>query len=110
MMPCLLPTVASPVVWGDRVYLVTAISGDAKQTFRTGLYGDTDPVIDNSPHVWKVYALDRKTARQGVPRTKRHPKSSQASPSPVTNGKVVIAYFGSEGLYAYSVEGKLLWT
>src|SRR4030095_3660979 len=33
----------------------------------------------------------------------------QASPSPVTNGSVVVAYFGSEGLYAYSAEGKLLW-
>src|SRR5207249_7494746 len=48
-------------------------------------------------------------ARQGAPKTKRHPKSSQASPTPVTDGKVVVAYFGSEGLYAYTVEGKLLW-
>ncbi len=110
-------SVASPVVWGDRVYLVTAISGDSKQSFRTGLYGDTDSVTDNTPHSWKVYALDAKsgkivweqTAHQGLPRTKRHPKSSQASPSPVTNGKVVVAYFGSEGLYAYSTEGKLIW-
>ena len=109
---------SSPIAWGDRVYVTTAISSDAKQTFRTGLYGDTDPVNDSSPHRWKVLALDRKTgkilwdrtAHEGVPKTKRHPKSSQASPSPVTDGKVVIAYFGSEGLYAYSTEGKLLWT
>jgi outer membrane protein assembly factor BamB len=109
---------SSPVVWGDRVFVTTAISSDPKQAFRTGLYGDTDPVNDSSPHKWKVLALDKKTgkilweqtAHEGVPKTKRHPKSSQASPSPATDGKVVIAYFGSEGLYAYSVEGKLLWS
>jgi len=110
-------SVSSPVVWGDRVFVATAISSDPKQTLRTGLFGDTDSVNDSSPHQWKLLALDKKTgkilweqtARQGAPKTKRHPKSSQASPTPVTDGKVVVAYFGSEGLYAYTVEGKLLW-
>ncbi len=108
---------SSPIVWGDRVYITTAISSDAKQTFRTGLYGDTDSVNDSSAHKWKLLALDKKTgkilweqtAHEGIPKTKRHPKSSQASPSPATDGKVVVAYFGSEGLYVYSTEGKLLW-
>jgi outer membrane protein assembly factor BamB len=110
-------SVSSPVVWGDRIFLTTAVSGDPQQSFRVGLYGDTDPVKDSSPHQWKVLALDRKTGRilweqtahQGVPKTKRHPKSSQASPTPATDGKVIVAWFGSEGLYAYSVDGKLLW-
>ncbi|MCC6392933.1 MAG: PQQ-binding-like beta-propeller repeat protein [Bryobacterales bacterium] len=53
--------------------------------------------------------LWERTAHSGVPKTKRHPKSSQASPTPVTNGKIVIAWFGSEGLYAYSASGDLLW-
>ena len=109
---------SSPIVWGDRVFVTTAVSSDPKQTFRTGLYGDTDPVNDNSPHKWEVFAIDKKTgkilwqqvAHEGIPKTKRHPKSSQASPSPVTNGSVVVAYFGSEGLYAYSAtSGDLLW-
>jgi outer membrane protein assembly factor BamB len=109
--------VSSPVVWGDRVFVTTAISSDAKQKFRIGLFGDTDPVNDRSAHQWKVLALDKRTgkilweqlAHQGVPKTKRHPKSSQASPSPATDGKVLLAYFGSEGLFAYSPDGKLLW-
>jgi outer membrane protein assembly factor BamB len=109
--------VSSPVVWGDRIFVTTAVSSDTNQKFRTGLYGDTDPILDNSPHQWKLLAFDKKTGKllweqtayEGKPKTKRHPKSSQASPSPVTNGSVVIAYFGSEGLVAYSVEGKLLW-
>ncbi len=110
--------ISSPVVWGDRIYVTTAISSDPNQKLRTGLYGDTDSAPDRSPHVWKVLALDKQTgkllweqtAHQGVPKTKRHPKSSQASASPVTNGKVVVAWFGSEGLYAYSTDGKLLWS
>jgi len=110
-------SVSSPIVWGDRVYVTTAISSDPSQKIRTGQYGDTDSANDRSPHQWKVMALDRltgkvlwqQTAHEGVPKTKRHPKSSQASPSPTTNGSVVVAYFGSEGLYAYSSAGKLLW-
>jgi outer membrane protein assembly factor BamB len=108
---------SSPVVWGDRIYLTTAVSSDPKQTFRTGLYGDTDSTADRSPHQWKVLALDKKTGKvlweqtpyQGTPKTKRHPKSSQASPTPVTDGKVVVAYFGSEGIVVYSTEGKQIW-
>ena len=108
---------SSPIVWGDMVFVTTAVSSDPKQTFRIGAYGDTDPVNDSSPHKWEVFAIDKKTgkilwqqtAHEGIPKTKRHPKSSQASPSPATNGKVVVAYFGSEGLYAYSTAGELLW-
>jgi len=110
-------SVSSPIVWGDRIYVATAISGDPKQGLRTGLYGDTDAVNDATVHRWKLLAFDKKTgkllwetaAHEGVPKTKRHPKSSQASPTPATDGKVVVAYFGSEGLYAYSAEGKLIW-
>jgi outer membrane protein assembly factor BamB len=110
--------VSSPIISGDLVYVTTAISTDASASLRTGLYGDVEPAPDVTPHVWKVLAFDKKsgkpvweqTAWKGVPKTKRHPKSSQASCTPATNGKVVIAYFGSEGLYAYSAAGgKLLW-
>jgi outer membrane protein assembly factor BamB len=110
--------ISSPIVWGNSIYLTTAISSDKTQKFRTGLYGDTDSAADLSQHTWKVLAYDKKsgqllweqTAHQGVPKTKRHPKSSQASATPVTNGQVVVAWFGSEGLYAYSTTGKLLWS
>jgi outer membrane protein assembly factor BamB len=108
---------SSPVVWGDRVFLTTAISSDPKAGLRHGLYGDVEPSNDLSPHTWKVYALDRRTgkiiweqvAHQGAPRTKRHPKSSQATPTPATDGKHVAVSFGSEGLYVYHWNGKLAW-
>ncbi len=109
--------VSSPVVWGDRVFVSTAVSSDPHATIRTGLYGDVEPSSDLSRHSWRLVALDKRTgkvlwervAHEGVPRTKRHPKSSQASPTPVTDGRHVVVSFGSEGLYTYDVDGKLLW-
>jgi outer membrane protein assembly factor BamB len=109
--------VSSPIVWGDKVFVTTAVSGDPGAKLRHGLYGDVEPSPDVSKHQWKVYALSKRdgkilwerTAHEGVPRTKRHPKSSQASCTPVTNGRVLVVHFGSEGLFGYDLNGKLLW-
>ncbi|MET0556079.1 MAG: PQQ-binding-like beta-propeller repeat protein [Vicinamibacteria bacterium] len=109
--------VSSPIVWGDTVFVTTAVSSDPKAVFRHGLYGDVEPSKDVTRHSWRLLAIDKKTgkvrwdrvAHEGIPKTKRHTKSSQASCTPVTDGKVVIAWFGSEGLYAYDLAGKLLW-
>ena len=110
-------SVASPIVWGDKVFVTTAISSDASAKLRHGLYGDVEPSNDVSKHTWKVYCLNKadgkvlweRVAHKGVPKTKRHPKSSQNSCTPVTDGKVLVAHFGSEGLFAYDFDGKLLW-
>jgi outer membrane protein assembly factor BamB len=108
---------ASPVVWGDKVFVVTAVSSEAKPEARFGLYGDVEPVKNDPKHAWKVYALDKKTGRiawertayEGVPKVKRHPKSSHAAATPATDGKHLVVLFGSEGLYNYDLNGKLLW-
>ena len=110
--------VSSPIVWGDRVYVSAAVSSDPSAGIRTGLYGDVEPAKDVSKHTWKLLALDarkgtivwERIAHEGIPKTKRHPKSSQATATPVTDGRHVIVSFGSEGLYAYDVNGNLLWT
>src|ERR1019366_4090591 len=65
----------------------------------------------------EVLCLDRvtgrvlweRTAYQGVPKEKRHIKSTYANATPATDGRVVVAFFGSQGLYAYSLAGDLLW-
>jgi outer membrane protein assembly factor BamB len=110
-------SVSSPIVWGDRVIVTTAISSDPKP-FRHGLYGDVEPSNDVAKHTWKVYALDKKTgkvlweqvATEGVPKTKRHTKSSQATCTPATDGKNVAVWFGSEGLYLFDFQtGKQIW-
>jgi outer membrane protein assembly factor BamB len=108
---------SSPVVWRDLVCVTTAIGEKAKQDLRVGLYGDIQPVQDDTVHSWKVYCLDKgtgavrweQTANTGVPRVKRHPKSTQANPTLATDGQRMVALFGSEGLYVYDLKGRLLW-
>lgn len=108
---------ASPIIWGDRLFITTAVSSDPNAVFRHGLFGDVEPSPDVSKHSWRVYCLDKKTgkiiwekiAHEGTPKTKRHPKSSQNSSTPATDGKHLVAFFGSEGLYTYDFDGKLLW-
>ncbi len=108
---------SSPVVWGDTVFVSTSISGKTDANLKVGLYGDISPVQDDTVHEWRVYALDKKsgkikwqqTAYTGVPKIKRHMKNSHANSTLATDGERVIAFFGSEGLYAYDMKGKLLW-
>ncbi len=105
-----------PVVWGDRVFVTTAISGK-DHDLKVGLYGDIKPVKDDTVHTWQVLCLDKgtgeilwqKTAYEGVPEIKRHTKSSHANSTVATDGTHVVAMFGSEGLYCYDIDGKLLW-
>lgn len=106
-----------PVIWDDRVIITTAVSDQDKEGYLPGLYGDIEPVSDSSEHVWKVLCYDRDTGKllweqdayRGIPMVKRHPKSSHATTTVSTDGTHVIAFFGSEGLYCYDMDGKLLW-
>jgi outer membrane protein assembly factor BamB len=108
---------SSPVVWGDAVFVTTSISGTEDPTLKVGLYGNIDPVEDDTVHRFVVYRVDaqsgkivwQRTAFEGVPKIKRHQKSSHANPTPATDGERVVALFGSEGLYAYDMNGTLLW-
>jgi len=108
---------SSPVVWGDRIFITTAVSGESQAPLRVGLYGDIASAKDDAQQSWKVLCLDKKTGRiqweraahTGVPKTRRHPKSTHANPTVATDGQHAVAFFGSEGLYCYDMQGKLLW-
>ncbi|HXO42854.1 MAG TPA: PQQ-binding-like beta-propeller repeat protein [Thermoanaerobaculia bacterium] len=107
---------SSPVVWGDRVFVTTAVSGQPETDFH--LASPMESAKDVSPHSLRVLCFDRlsgkllweRTAYSGAPKTKRSPRNSYASPTPATDGRHVVAMFGSHGLYCYTVEGKLLWS
>ena len=109
---------SSPIVWGDRVFVTTAVSSRPNATFKPGLYGDGDSSDDRSRHRWMLYAIDKRSGKilwervafEGEPREKRHIKSTYASASPATDGRVVVAWFGSHGVHAYTVDGKPLWS
>ena len=108
---------SSPVVWGNQIFVTSAVSSDPKATFRPGLYGDGDASKDRSQHRWMIYSIDKRTGKiswervayQGEPVEKRHIKSTYANSTPATDGRIVVAWFGSQGVYAYDVSGRLLW-
>ena len=108
---------SSPVIWNDKLFITTAVSLSDKQGIKTGIYGVGLPVADSSVHDWKVICIDKnsgktlweRTAYTGVPKIKRYPKSTHANASVATDGKYVVAFFGSEGLYCYDFEGRLIW-
>jgi outer membrane protein assembly factor BamB len=104
------------VVWGGRVFVVTAVSADPAANFVAKDRG-IDSARDDAKHSWKIYAIDKRsgrllweqTAHEGVPRARRHVKATQANSTPVTDGRVVVALMGSEGLFAWDVTGRPLW-
>jgi outer membrane protein assembly factor BamB len=116
---------SSPIVWGDRIYLTSVIEGDVVPgqravKHRFGQEQDwvhPDSVAADRKHTFKVVALDAKsgrilwdrTAYEGTVFDARHRRSSFAGPTPVTDGAMVYAYFGPEGLYAYDASGNLAW-
>lgn len=109
---------ASPVVWGDRIYVATAVSADTNPFFKAGPYGDVDSVNETAKYSWRVLALEKKTgkvvwereAANGLPKVKRHTKATHANSTPATDGEHIVAFFGTEGgLYCYDKSGKLKW-
>ena len=108
---------SSPVVWGNDVFISTSISGQKDAGLKVGLYGDIAPVQDDTEHEWRIYALDKRTGKvkwqqtvhKAVPKIKRHTKATHANSTLATDGERLIAFFGSEGLYAYDLAGKQIW-
>ena len=108
---------SSPVVWGDRLFVTTAVSPGRDPYLRPGLYGESPENREDWVHHYRVYCLDKhsgeilweRTAASGIPKVRRHVKSSHATPSPATDGRRVVVSFGSEGLYAFDMEGTPLW-
>ena len=99
---------SSPVVWGERIFLTTAVP--------TTLASAGSRLIPE--HRFLVLAYDRKTGAQlwervakvATPHQPHHAQyGSFASNSPVTDGRHLIAFFGSRGLYAYTLDGTLVW-
>jgi outer membrane protein assembly factor BamB len=106
---------ASPVVWGDRVYVTSAVPVGATLGASHEPRGGRTP---REPHEFKLFALDRKTGKvvwervahvQAPHEASHQDNGTWASQSPMTDGEHVIAYFESFGIYAYDTSGTLVW-
>jgi outer membrane protein assembly factor BamB len=108
---------SSPIVWEDRIFVTTAISSNPNMVFESKLKGERDDRQDPMEQEFRVLALDKRTGRivwnqlanKAKPRVLRHPHNSYGSPTPATDGTHLIAFFGSEGLYCYDLDGHLRW-
>jgi outer membrane protein assembly factor BamB len=110
---------ASPIVWGDRIFLTTAINSGETEPPKKGLYfGGERPNVLRPEHQWVVLALDlasgkkvwEKVVHKGVPAGPIHVKNTYASETPVTDGERIYAYFGNLGIFCLDLQGKEIWS
>ena len=115
---------ATPVVWGDYLYLLTAVKTQKKATVKEPAEGTDsarrarfNPKVADHYYQFQLQAIHRKsgkvawtqTAIEALPHESTHADGSWAAHSAVTDGNRILAYFGSAGLFCYTMEGKLLW-
>ena len=113
---------SSPIIWGDRVFLTTALEGEVMpgvvpESVRIKM-PHPDSVAGDRKHTLKLLALDAKsgkllwerTAYDGPVFDARHRRSTFAGPTAITDGRMVFAYFGPEGLYAFDIHGTPVWS
>ena len=109
---------SSPVVWDNKVFVTTAVGEGKEPTLKVGRYGESPDNPEDFVHHYRLYCLDaetgkvlwEQTAYSGKPKVSRHIKSSHANCTPDTDGERVLAFFGSQGVYCYDMDGRLLWT
>ncbi len=109
---------SSPVVVGNKVFLLTAVASEGEVPLEVRAGGKPTAADDNGVQDWLVLCYDktngkelwRQTAWQGKPRATRHSKATHANTSVCVSGNRLLAFFGSEGLYCYDLEGNLQWS
>jgi outer membrane protein assembly factor BamB len=110
---------SSPVVWGNRVFLTTVVSEGKTEPPQKGFFmGGKAPGDENEKCQWKVLCLDlasgdilwEKTVHESTPPGPTHSKNSYASETPVTDGRLVYAYFGNVGVFCFDFDGKPVWS
>ncbi|NNC89495.1 MAG: PQQ-like beta-propeller repeat protein [Akkermansiaceae bacterium] len=109
---------SSPVVWGDHIFLTTAVAHGEEVDPPAGRRpGEHDNLVKVRRNQLMVVAVRRddgriawqRTVRDVLPHESRHLTASFASASPVTDGERVFAFFGSHGLYCLDTAGEVLW-
>ncbi len=109
---------ASPVVWGEKVFLSSVVSEGEVETVKRGLYfGGNRPEITTDPHRWTAYGLDVKSGgiawekqlHRGTPTISRHLKNSYASETPAVDNEHLFIHFTSLGTWCLDHAGNEVW-
>lgn len=107
---------ASPIAWNDRVYVVSAVRLEGASALDRQAQGVVF-AQDTVRHAWRLYALDRATGRivwertavESAPRQGRHVRGTYANATPATDGRVIVASLGYEGLFCFNLDGSVRW-
>ena len=115
--PLLGEGTATPIVWGDQIFVVAAEKTSSKSS--TPIINDEQAKTTPDEFVYRfiVSSIDRnsgkviwsKTAIEQVPHEGKHDTNSYAAGSPTTDGERLYVSFGSRGFYCYSLSGELIW-
>jgi len=108
---------SSPTIFGNRLFVASAIAEQGEAPLMIGRGGQSTAAADSGKQSWVIFCYDKTTgielwrriARTGIPKASRHMKATHANTSLATDGKHLVAFFGSEGLYCYDLDGILLW-
>ena len=113
---------STPIVWEDKVFILTAINTGHKDSSipdpsdqpKTNFFDIKRP---NESYAFTVVCIDRGTGKEiwrgtaitKIPHEGTHNDNDFASASPTTDGKRLVCWFGSAGLFCYSLKGEKLW-
>ena len=109
---------SSPVIWGDKVFLTSAVSSGKEKAVKKGLYfGGNGNAPSPNRHSWMIYCFSFKSGKKlwereadaRKPLTPRHIKNNYAPETQVTDGEMVYTYFADQGLFAHDLNGSLKW-
>lgn len=109
---------STPIVTGDRIFVTAAFpTGEPLEPRHDTAHGTHHDVAVTHRHEFAVIAIDRadgvivwqQTVHSELPHEGGHITGSYASASPITDGELLFAFFGSRGLYALDLDGKVQW-
>ncbi|MEM8734987.1 MAG: PQQ-binding-like beta-propeller repeat protein, partial [Planctomycetota bacterium] len=108
---------SSPIVVGDQLFVATAVAESGSAPLQVGRSGKPTAADDDGIQTWEIISFDKMSGKQlwkriahrGKPRATRHAKATHANSTLACDGRHLVAFFGSEGLYCYSLDGTLLW-
>ncbi len=109
---------SSPIVWGDKVFVTSAVSAGDEKDAKKGLYfGGNQAKPSPYDHRWVVWCIDfesgkvlwAKDVHAGKPTKPRHIKNNYAPETQVTDGELVYSLFGDVGLFAHDMKGEQKW-
>ena len=109
---------STPIIWGDNVFVVSAVETDKVPAVLPTPHPESKTQPPPKIFAFTVWNLDRttgtvkwkKVVHEAAPHEGRHPSTTYAAASPITDGEHVFASFGSYGIYCLSFDGKIVWT